>query len=195
MNKEAIYSLYGEFRDAIKFCDEDCKAHGEEGFDVTREEINRKFATDICMMAFLTMAAKGSITQEEMDEFDKNFNEYGFGSPDSSPEELYEAVQKQEFYIPYTLVMLKLKSFFKILSASEEEREEVTKQELYILDTVLCIYADIMSSSAKPFTEVSKALALDCLVQCNQYIADNPQMADYVLSDRVFGVLYDALED
>ena len=45
MNKEALYSLYGEFRQAIKFCDEDCKAHDQEGFDVTPEEINQKFAT------------------------------------------------------------------------------------------------------------------------------------------------------
>lgn len=188
MEKGILSFLYTEFEKAVKYCNAEAeKAGDKENFDT--DLIFPNFIDDVLSLSFYAISADDEVSPNEIKILNSLLEDFVMES--LSIEEGREAlkiVRGNPFEIPKTLMMFALRSYNKILDTHSDAKDKVFKEETDYLDTILCIYADLMCSTAETITKNEKRVIFECLQKCCDYISDLLHIR-FVLSERVIAVV------
>ena len=180
--------LYTEFEEAVKYCNAKAEKSGNKE-EFNTDLIFPNFIDDVLSLSFYAMSADYEVSLNEIKILNSLLEDFVMES--LSLEEGREAmkiVRRNPFEIPKTLVMFALRSYNKILDAHSDEKDKIIKKETDYLDTILCIYADLMCSTAETITHNEKRVIFECLQKCCDYISDNLH-THFILSERVISVV------
>ncbi len=174
MRKEVIDFLYEEYLNAIIYSNSHARAINADEFDVALAQDD--FIADVMMMTMFALCADRNVTEAEVVKANSWLSEYGFEVDCDAAGEMLSFVKKGlVFEIPKVLIVLTLRSKIEMLSAEKgQPKSEALEAELSILNTVMCIFADIMCSSVSDdgLLPKEKEVIMTCMQKCSDHISD-----------------------
>ncbi len=191
MKKEILYYLYKEHEEAVDYCNKEAPEGEKDSFDPAL--IPENFAEDMATFCFYVMGADDDISLRELDKVNSILEDFGLVFSYEVAKEAMDYLKEDQrergpFANPKTLIILVLRSKMKVFFAAPEVRDEIMKHEIGYLDTIICIYADLMSSIVGKPSEKEKQVILDCLQHCCDYVADHLHVP-FPMSDKVKGIV------
>ncbi len=187
MEKRVLFFLYKEFEEAVNYCNAEGEKIGDkEGFDT--DLIFDNFVSDVLSLSFYAICADNEVSTKEIERLNSLLEDFITELSIEDCKEAQKIAKFNPFEIPNTLVMLVLRSHLKILDAASEEKNTIIEEEMNYLDTILCIYTDLMCSTAETITQSEKQIIFECLQKCCDYISDNLH-THFILSERVIGIV------
>lgn len=187
MKNEIIGLLYNEYVNTVN----DCNDFGEVFGYTTRFNVDwipENFLSDVLALALTPITIYKEVSPEECDRLCYLLEDFNTNLDIDMANNALEIVRNSPFKIPDTLNMLVFRSKLLIIGADDESKNEVIDSELDLIDTVLCIYADIMCFVTEVLSEDEKQIIFDFLQQCCNYVTQELRIT-FNLSQDVINII------